>query len=95
LNAGLLCGDAAELLEHFAALRDQGVERFYVWFADFATPDTLTEFAATAGNRRILTSLGTSPTLNRGLIAHLLQHATVARDFVTGGPGSPRNPYKS
>ena len=47
LGSGLVCGDAAELVEHFAALSAQGVERFYVWFADFAKPETLTEFADT------------------------------------------------
>ena len=45
LGNGLVCGDAAELTEHFAALSAQGVERFYVWFADFAQPATLAEFA--------------------------------------------------
>jgi alkanesulfonate monooxygenase SsuD/methylene tetrahydromethanopterin reductase-like flavin-dependent oxidoreductase (luciferase family) len=47
LGQGLICGDAAELGDHFARLSEQGVERFYVWFADFAQPDTLTEFAET------------------------------------------------
>jgi alkanesulfonate monooxygenase SsuD/methylene tetrahydromethanopterin reductase-like flavin-dependent oxidoreductase (luciferase family) len=47
LGQGLICGDAAELRDHFAGLTEQGVERFYVWFADFAAPDTLTEFAET------------------------------------------------
>jgi alkanesulfonate monooxygenase SsuD/methylene tetrahydromethanopterin reductase-like flavin-dependent oxidoreductase (luciferase family) len=45
LGSGLVCGDAAELVEHFAGLSAQGVERFYVWFADFAKPATLAEFA--------------------------------------------------
>jgi alkanesulfonate monooxygenase SsuD/methylene tetrahydromethanopterin reductase-like flavin-dependent oxidoreductase (luciferase family) len=45
LGSGLVCGDATELVEHFAGLSAQGVERFYVWFSDFATPDTLAEFA--------------------------------------------------
>lgn len=47
LGSGLVCGDAAELVEHFAGLSDQGVERFYVWFADFAQAATLAEFAET------------------------------------------------
>jgi hypothetical protein len=34
------------LIDHFAAARDRGVERFYVWFADFASPDTLAAFGA-------------------------------------------------
>lgn len=45
LGDGLVCGDAAELTEHFAGLSAQGVERFYVWFADFAAPQTISEFA--------------------------------------------------
>lgn len=44
LGAGLVCGGADELTEHFASLNALGAERFYVWFADFAAPDTLTEF---------------------------------------------------
>jgi alkanesulfonate monooxygenase SsuD/methylene tetrahydromethanopterin reductase-like flavin-dependent oxidoreductase (luciferase family) len=44
LGAGLVCGDADELVQHFAGLAAQGVERFYVWFADFAVPDSLHEF---------------------------------------------------
>src|SRR6195952_880327 len=47
LGSGLVCGNAAELVEHFAALSAQGVGRFYVWFADFAPPATLAEFAET------------------------------------------------
>lgn len=50
LGDGLVCGDAAELTEHFAGLAAQGVERFYVWFADFAAPQTLSEFADTVIN---------------------------------------------
>jgi alkanesulfonate monooxygenase SsuD/methylene tetrahydromethanopterin reductase-like flavin-dependent oxidoreductase (luciferase family) len=44
LGSGLVCGDADELIGHFAGLAAQRVERFYVWFADFAAPDTLHEF---------------------------------------------------
>lgn len=44
LGSGLVCGDADELIRHFAALADQRAERFYVWFADFAVPDSLREF---------------------------------------------------
>ena len=47
LGDGLICGDAAELRDHFGRLSEQGVERFYVWFADFAHPGTLAEFAET------------------------------------------------
>jgi alkanesulfonate monooxygenase SsuD/methylene tetrahydromethanopterin reductase-like flavin-dependent oxidoreductase (luciferase family) len=44
LGSGLVCGDADELIQHFAGLAAQGVERFYVWFSDFAVPDSLHEF---------------------------------------------------
>lgn len=44
LGSGLICGDAAELSGHFSKLSGQGVERFYVWFADFAAPESLHEF---------------------------------------------------
>ncbi|MDP1792622.1 MAG: LLM class flavin-dependent oxidoreductase [Acidimicrobiales bacterium] len=43
-------GTANELADHFAALRDKGVERFYCWFADFATPKTLAGFAEVISN---------------------------------------------
>jgi alkanesulfonate monooxygenase SsuD/methylene tetrahydromethanopterin reductase-like flavin-dependent oxidoreductase (luciferase family) len=44
LGSGLVCGDADELSGHFSDLSGQGVERFYVWFADFAAPESLHEF---------------------------------------------------
>jgi alkanesulfonate monooxygenase SsuD/methylene tetrahydromethanopterin reductase-like flavin-dependent oxidoreductase (luciferase family) len=44
LGSGLVCGDADELVGHFASLAAQRVERFYVWFADFAAPDSVREF---------------------------------------------------
>ncbi|NKY51013.1 LLM class flavin-dependent oxidoreductase [Nocardia vermiculata] len=47
LADGLVCGNAAELTAHFAELSDQGVERFYVWFTDFADPATIAEFGET------------------------------------------------
>ncbi|WP_025738429.1 LLM class flavin-dependent oxidoreductase [Mycobacterium genavense] len=47
LGAGLVCGTADELTRHFAGLAGQGVERFYVWFADFAKPESLHEFGET------------------------------------------------
>ena len=40
-------GTADELIDHFGALADRGVERVYAWFCDFAQPDTVTEFGAT------------------------------------------------
>ncbi len=43
---GLVVGDAAELVDHFAALAQRGVERCYIWFADFAAPATLGAFGA-------------------------------------------------
>lgn len=46
MGGGLVLGNGAELVDHFAGLVDQGVERFYVWFTDFATPDTLAGFGA-------------------------------------------------
>ncbi|OBK42323.1 LLM class flavin-dependent oxidoreductase [Mycobacterium kubicae] len=44
LGAGLVCGDAGELIEHFGGLAALGVQRFYVWFSDFAAPQSLVEF---------------------------------------------------
>ena len=44
LGSGLVCGDADELIAHFTGLAAQRVERFYVWFADFAVPESLHEF---------------------------------------------------
>ena len=41
---GVVVGTAPELVEHFAALHRRGVERFYVWFTDFAAPATLAAF---------------------------------------------------
>jgi alkanesulfonate monooxygenase SsuD/methylene tetrahydromethanopterin reductase-like flavin-dependent oxidoreductase (luciferase family) len=37
-------GTEAELVEHFARRQSQGVERFYVWFTDFAQVETLHRF---------------------------------------------------
>jgi alkanesulfonate monooxygenase SsuD/methylene tetrahydromethanopterin reductase-like flavin-dependent oxidoreductase (luciferase family) len=39
-------GTAAQLVDYFGCLVDRGVERCYVWFADFAEPATLEEFGA-------------------------------------------------
>ena len=47
LGAGLVCGNADELIGQFAGLAAQRVERFYVWFADFANPESLHEFGET------------------------------------------------
>jgi alkanesulfonate monooxygenase SsuD/methylene tetrahydromethanopterin reductase-like flavin-dependent oxidoreductase (luciferase family) len=37
-------GTAPELAEYFAGLAERGVERAYVWFCDFAKPETLSAF---------------------------------------------------
>ena len=42
----LVVGGRNELLDHFHAMRERGVERFYVWFTDFAAPATLEAFGA-------------------------------------------------
>jgi alkanesulfonate monooxygenase SsuD/methylene tetrahydromethanopterin reductase-like flavin-dependent oxidoreductase (luciferase family) len=39
-------GGRSELLDHFHEMQAQGVERFYVWFTDFAPPATLEAFGA-------------------------------------------------
>jgi hypothetical protein len=51
-DAGLVMGTTDELIQHFRALHDRGVERFYVWFADFARPTTLMRFGD------VITALG-------------------------------------
>lgn len=43
-EAGMIVGDVGELTAHFRALADRGVERFYVWFTDFAPTSTLEAF---------------------------------------------------
>jgi alkanesulfonate monooxygenase SsuD/methylene tetrahydromethanopterin reductase-like flavin-dependent oxidoreductase (luciferase family) len=42
----LAFGTGPELVEHFARWRDRGVERFYTWFTDFASVDSLAGFGA-------------------------------------------------
>ena len=42
-----LTGGASELVDAYARLAEEGVERVYTWFCDFAPPDTLTEFGET------------------------------------------------
>jgi alkanesulfonate monooxygenase SsuD/methylene tetrahydromethanopterin reductase-like flavin-dependent oxidoreductase (luciferase family) len=39
-----IVGSAQELVDYFGSLAERGVERVYVWFCDFAPPDTLMEF---------------------------------------------------
>ena len=45
-GGGLVIGDASQLVDHFVALHDRGVERFYTWFSDFADLETLAAFGA-------------------------------------------------
>jgi len=42
-----LLGTGSELVDRFGALADEGVERVYAWFCDFAPPDTIAEFGET------------------------------------------------
>ena len=45
VSAASSSGPPSELADHFAGcMRADGVERFYVWFTDFAAPDTLSAF---------------------------------------------------
>ena len=37
-------GNGPELVDHFKALGDRGVERCYLWFSDFAQPATVSSF---------------------------------------------------
>lgn len=41
---GPIIGTAPELADYFAGLSERGVERAYVWFCDFARPETLAAF---------------------------------------------------
>jgi alkanesulfonate monooxygenase SsuD/methylene tetrahydromethanopterin reductase-like flavin-dependent oxidoreductase (luciferase family) len=41
---GIVAGTAAELVDYFGNLGEQGVERVYVWLTDFAPPETLVAF---------------------------------------------------
>ncbi len=43
---GTVSGNAEELVDHYRARTALGVERFYVWFSDFAPPATLEAFGA-------------------------------------------------
>lgn len=44
-GTGLVLGNAEEIRDRLAALQALGVERFYLWFTDFAVPETLHAFA--------------------------------------------------
>jgi alkanesulfonate monooxygenase SsuD/methylene tetrahydromethanopterin reductase-like flavin-dependent oxidoreductase (luciferase family) len=37
-------GSGPELVDHYGRLAEQGIERLYTWFCDFAPPDTLAAF---------------------------------------------------
>ena len=39
-------GTGPELVEHYARLEERGIERVYVWFCDFAPPETLAAFGS-------------------------------------------------
>jgi alkanesulfonate monooxygenase SsuD/methylene tetrahydromethanopterin reductase-like flavin-dependent oxidoreductase (luciferase family) len=41
---GPKAGSASELVDYFSSLAEQGVERAYVWFTDFAPVPTLSAF---------------------------------------------------
>jgi alkanesulfonate monooxygenase SsuD/methylene tetrahydromethanopterin reductase-like flavin-dependent oxidoreductase (luciferase family) len=45
MGRNAVVGTAGEVADHFRAIAARGVERYYVWFADFAPPDTLRRFA--------------------------------------------------
>lgn len=46
-------GTPAELVDHFGRMAEQGVDRVYAWFTDFAPPETLAEFG-----EEVITPLG-------------------------------------
>ncbi|MCW2545672.1 MAG: oxidoreductase [Mycobacterium sp.] len=56
----LVIGNAEELTQHFNGLKALGVERFYVWFTDFASPATLSAFG-----RDVIEAVGTSSAATR------------------------------
>jgi alkanesulfonate monooxygenase SsuD/methylene tetrahydromethanopterin reductase-like flavin-dependent oxidoreductase (luciferase family) len=49
-------GTVDEVAEHYRSVAARGIERFYVWFADFAPPDTLRRFG------EVIAALGAEPT---------------------------------
>lgn len=44
MGEGLVIGDADTIAAHYRDLHERGVERFYVWFTDFAEPVTVEAF---------------------------------------------------
>jgi alkanesulfonate monooxygenase SsuD/methylene tetrahydromethanopterin reductase-like flavin-dependent oxidoreductase (luciferase family) len=45
-GSGPVIGTGNEIVDFYASMAAQGVERFYVWFTDFAPPETLEAFGA-------------------------------------------------
>jgi alkanesulfonate monooxygenase SsuD/methylene tetrahydromethanopterin reductase-like flavin-dependent oxidoreductase (luciferase family) len=43
-GSGPVVGTGPELVEHFGSMARRGVQRVYVWFCDFALPETLAAF---------------------------------------------------
>ncbi|HEX4018822.1 MAG TPA: LLM class flavin-dependent oxidoreductase [Frankiaceae bacterium] len=41
-----IIGSGPELVEHYTRLQEQGIERVYAWFCDFAEPESLAGFGA-------------------------------------------------
>jgi alkanesulfonate monooxygenase SsuD/methylene tetrahydromethanopterin reductase-like flavin-dependent oxidoreductase (luciferase family) len=44
---GPVIGNANELIDHYGRSHEQGVDRLYAWFTDFAKPETLAAFGET------------------------------------------------
>jgi hypothetical protein len=53
MGRNLVIGTAPELISYFQGMHGRGVERFYVWFADFAPAPTLKRFAEVIGKLRM------------------------------------------
>jgi alkanesulfonate monooxygenase SsuD/methylene tetrahydromethanopterin reductase-like flavin-dependent oxidoreductase (luciferase family) len=45
-GSAMAVGTGPELAEHFSAMGERGVERFYTWFTDFAAIETVAAFGA-------------------------------------------------
>ena len=43
-NSSPVISTGPELVEHYGHLEERGIERVYVWFCDFAPPETLAAF---------------------------------------------------
>jgi alkanesulfonate monooxygenase SsuD/methylene tetrahydromethanopterin reductase-like flavin-dependent oxidoreductase (luciferase family) len=42
----IVAGSPSELVDYFGSLTERGIERIYVWFTDFAPPETVAAFGA-------------------------------------------------